>query len=138
MGDWSWKQVRPPKFRLGQKVWVLYDEQVSRFEITRIDAVFVADAEPIYDYSGYIIGDSYHRFNESVLRGTKKEAAEALHIKQHKLKLERLRSEKHELLIELDMFKRYSSGALEKRIKELEADVSKKCNELAQLEGEPF
>ena len=136
MPKWSWKNVCPPKFKLGQKAWVLYDEQVSRFEITRIDAVFVADAEPIYDYSGYIIGDSYHRFNESVLRGTKKEAAEALHIKQHKLKLERLRSEKNELLIELDRFKRYSSGALEKTIKELEADVNKTCRELEKLEKE--
>lgn len=137
---WKWEKFEPV-FDIGQAVWVIKNDPTDITAKSYIVKGFVyrINIEITCNSANYIWGlhDSASRsigqYNFDNIYRTKKEAAKACSIRNKKWALRRLESEIHEAKVSLEGFKKYSKGALESTIKELEDLVKSKTRELKEL-----
>ena len=71
MSDWSWEQVRPPKFKIGQTVYSVGGDRVYTLTIIWIRAEIYKDG---YSYRYCVTGSPRETINEESLFASKKEA----------------------------------------------------------------
>ena len=136
---WKWEKLEPD-FDIGQAVWVVKSpiditakSYVEKGFVFRIHIEVTCNSA---DYIWWLQDDDkrpigQYRF-DNIYR-TKKEAAKACLIRNKEWALRKLEGEVHEAKVSLAGFKKYSKGALEETIKELEELVKSKTKELKAL-----
>lgn len=138
---WKWEKLGPA-FNIGQAVWVVKNpiDSIGESYIVKgfVFRIHIEVTCNSVNYTWWIQNESklpIGQYNFDNIYRTKKEAAKACSIRNKEWALRKLEGEVHEAKVSLDGFKRYSKGALEAAIKELEELVKSKTRELRDLKG---
>lgn len=134
MSDWSWKQVRPPKFKLGQKVYSVGGDRVYTLTIIGIHAEIFKDG-PSYRYC--VTGSNCsprETINEEPLFASKKEASREAKINAKFWQIRKLYNSKEDWQHKLNDLELYSKEAVQKEISALEDEIQREEKKLSKLE----
>lgn len=132
MSDWSWKQVRPPKFKIGQTVYSVGGDRVYTLTIIGIRAEIFKDG-PSYRYC--VTGSPRETINEEPLFASKKEANIEAKINAKFWQIRKLYNSKADWQHKLNTLELHSKEAVQKEISALETEIQKEEKKLSKLEG---
>lgn len=136
---WKWEKLEPA-FDIGQAVWIIktpIDTTVKSYVVKGfVCRIHIEVMSNSANYTWWLqdeIARPIGQYNFDDIYPTKKEAMKECSIRNQEWVLRKLEGEVHEAKVSLEGFKKYSKGALEAAIKELEELVKRKTKELKEL-----
>lgn len=134
MRDWSWKQVRPPKFKIGQTVYSVGGGRVFTLTIIGIHVeIFKGGSSYRYCVTGGNCSP-WENINEEVLFASKKEANIEAKINVKFWQIQKLYNSKEYWQHKLKALEVYSKEFVQKEISALEEEIQKEEKKLSKLE----